>query len=183
MDSRYPRPFLTLDPPLPNNSSQPSDASQQNVETWMFITFIFLAVLAFLDATIDKCLENIHIHLMEDDQEDIPDQESEQVPNSELIIHDLNALTDHSWAVELIERFKELSKERREKRIHAIEEILPLVDSSLGDCAICLESFLDEKSCRVFPVCNHIFHSGCICSWLEDHLTCPICRNKCDLDV
>ncbi|KAK7257212.1 hypothetical protein RIF29_31016 [Crotalaria pallida] len=49
--------------------------------------------------------------------------------------------------------------------------------SSCGsDCAICLEDFKDGEECLIFPICDHFFHLICIHRWLENKLTCPICR-------
>lgn len=49
--------------------------------------------------------------------------------------------------------------------------------SLCGDCVICLESFNTGESCQILPLCNHLFHSYCIKHWLEDNVTCPVCRN------
>lgn len=43
---------------------------------------------------------------------------------------------------------------------------------------------IQEKKVYVLPdsklklSCGHIFHNGCIMTWLEEHNTCPLCRNK-----
>lgn len=82
--------------------------------------------------------------------------------------------------------------ERREQRQEALEKLLPLVKygssssssssremlSNFGDCSICLDDYRDGEFCRVFPVCKHIFHVKCIDHWLNNHLTCPICRKS-----
>ncbi|KAK3198975.1 hypothetical protein Dsin_022390 [Dipteronia sinensis] len=49
---------------------------------------------------------------------------------------------------------------------------------SCGDCSICLDDYKDGDFCRVFPVCNHMFHLKCIDLWLKNRLTCPICRKR-----
>lgn len=68
----------------------------------------------------------------------------------------------------------------------ALEQLMPCVNYSDQEmtpssnyCVICLENFVDGESCRLFPVCNHIFHSVCIDQWLKEHLTCPVCRISC----
>lgn len=80
--------------------------------------------------------------------------------------------------------------ERREQRQEALEKLLPLVKyggsssssremlSNFGDCSICLDDYRDGEFCRVFPVCKHIFHVKCIDHWLNNQLTCPICRKS-----
>ncbi|KAE9585195.1 putative transcription factor C2H2 family [Lupinus albus] len=47
---------------------------------------------------------------------------------------------------------------------------------SNDECVICLDKFLDGENCRIFPMCKHIFHLDCIDNWLNNHATCPICR-------
>ncbi|XP_031284122.1 E3 ubiquitin-protein ligase ATL76-like [Pistacia vera] len=83
------------------------------------------------------------------------------------------------------------TRERQGIAQEALEQLLPLtnyghqLDKSENSsyCVICLESFTDGEPCRVFPVCNHIFHSSCIDAWLKDHLTCPVCRISCKANV
>lgn len=43
-------------------------------------------------------------------------------------------------------------------------------------CAICLEPLSTGDPCRLLP-CNHIFHTSCTDSWLEDRYSCPTCRH------
>ncbi|KAD4586339.1 hypothetical protein E3N88_23940 [Mikania micrantha] len=47
------------------------------------------------------------------------------------------------------------------------------------ECAVCLNEFEDEETIRLIPKCDHVFHAECIDAWLENHVTCPVCR--CDL--
>lgn len=42
-------------------------------------------------------------------------------------------------------------------------------------CAICLEPLNTGDPCRLLP-CNHIFHTTCTDTWLEDRHSCPTCR-------
>lgn len=44
------------------------------------------------------------------------------------------------------------------------------------ECAVCLCEFEDEETLRLIPKCDHVFHSDCIDAWLENHVTCPVCR-------
>ena len=46
-------------------------------------------------------------------------------------------------------------------------------------CAICLEP-LCEKPVREIK-CHHLFHKHCIDRWVQNHDTCPLCRESIDL--
>ncbi|KAL7607220.1 hypothetical protein Lser_V15G19323 [Lactuca serriola] len=45
------------------------------------------------------------------------------------------------------------------------------------ECAVCLNEFEDEENLRLIPKCDHVFHAECIDAWLENHVTCPVCRS------
>ncbi|QDZ24340.1 hypothetical protein A3770_13p68580 [Chloropicon primus] len=47
---------------------------------------------------------------------------------------------------------------------------------SAGECAICMDAFVEGEKLRELPVCGHVFHCGCVEEWLSEHTTCPICR-------
>lgn len=44
------------------------------------------------------------------------------------------------------------------------------------ECAVCLSEFDDDETLRMLPKCCHVFHPECIDTWLESHVTCPVCR-------
>ncbi|OMO89238.1 Zinc finger, RING-type [Corchorus olitorius] len=44
------------------------------------------------------------------------------------------------------------------------------------ECAVCLNEFEDDKTLRLIPKCDHVFHPECIDAWLASHTTCPVCR-------
>ncbi|KAD6796200.1 hypothetical protein R6Q59_019966 [Mikania micrantha] len=46
------------------------------------------------------------------------------------------------------------------------------------ECAVCLNEFEDEETIRLIPLCDHVFHAECIDTWLENHVTCPVCRSN-----
>lgn len=58
----------------------------------------------------------------------------------------------------------------------SIERDLPIIESFIGACTICLEGGgdCDEKG-RTLP-CGHSFHVECIDTWLLACNTCPLCR-------
>ena len=46
-------------------------------------------------------------------------------------------------------------------------------------CPICLEEFHPETKTRLLA-CGHKYCEPCLTKWLEDHATCPICRQSAD---
>ncbi|XP_061375417.1 RING-H2 finger protein ATL40-like [Gastrolobium bilobum] len=47
---------------------------------------------------------------------------------------------------------------------------------SMMECAVCLSALEHDEIAKLIPSCNHIFHVGCIDSWLALSSTCPLCR-------
>ncbi|KAK1409721.1 hypothetical protein QVD17_36250 [Tagetes erecta] len=45
-------------------------------------------------------------------------------------------------------------------------------------CSICLADYIPADVVRILPECGHLFHVGCIDTWLKAHPTCPVCRNS-----
>ncbi|XP_073059738.1 RING-H2 finger protein ATL57 [Primulina eburnea] len=45
------------------------------------------------------------------------------------------------------------------------------------DCPICLSEFRGTESVKMIPNCGHVFHPGCIDTWLESQVSCPLCRS------
>ncbi|KAL6224366.1 hypothetical protein ACLB2K_003221 [Fragaria x ananassa] len=45
-----------------------------------------------------------------------------------------------------------------------------------SECAICLGEFAEGDEIRALPQCGHVFHVGCIDTWLGSHSSCPSCR-------
>lgn len=45
-------------------------------------------------------------------------------------------------------------------------------------CSICLSEFKQGEFSRKLPICNHVYHKGCIDKWFlkDKHMKCPICR-------
>ncbi|XP_074284440.1 putative RING-H2 finger protein ATL12 [Silene latifolia] len=49
-------------------------------------------------------------------------------------------------------------------------------------CSVCLAEFEDIEILRLLPKCKHGFHIECIDQWLENHSTCPLCRQKVSIE-
>ncbi|KAF7069964.1 hypothetical protein CFC21_075534 [Triticum aestivum] len=48
---------------------------------------------------------------------------------------------------------------------------------SQSSCVICLAQYEGGERCSVLPGCGHVFHRGCVATWLHTtHNTCPLCR-------
>lgn len=60
---------------------------------------------------------------------------------------------------------------------YATVKILRTSKSPL-ECAICISEFIDDDILRLLPGCRHVFHTDCIDTWLENHVTCPVCRSN-----
>lgn len=43
-------------------------------------------------------------------------------------------------------------------------------------CTICQESMVAGTSIRKILHCNHVFHVGCIDTWMTNNTRCPVCR-------
>ncbi|KAE9448663.1 hypothetical protein C3L33_19426, partial [Rhododendron williamsianum] len=50
------------------------------------------------------------------------------------------------------------------------------------ECAVCLSKFEDVEVLRLLPKCKHAFHINCVDQWLENHSSCPLCRQKISVD-
>jgi hypothetical protein len=49
---------------------------------------------------------------------------------------------------------------------------------NIQECCICLNTPSDGQICQLH--CSHVFHAGCIDTWLNDSNTCPTCRKVVD---
>lgn len=64
-----------------------------------------------------------------------------------------------------------------DKPLPTIAGTTPTADNERqSTCAICLEPLNPGDACRLLP-CNHIFHTSCTDSWLQDRHSCPTCRH------
>lgn len=47
-------------------------------------------------------------------------------------------------------------------------------ESTKEDCSICYDD--PDQTMVHLPSCKHLYHRKCILSWLQCHLSCPMCR-------
>mgnify|MGYP003689031605 FL=1 len=50
------------------------------------------------------------------------------------------------------------------------------LNSEFTQCTICMENFTNNSIVRKINGCGHLFHINCIDTWLEENITCPVCR-------
>jgi len=46
------------------------------------------------------------------------------------------------------------------------------------ECSICRDEWNQSQRVISILLCKHIFHEICVCEWLEDKRTCPLCRQE-----
>jgi hypothetical protein len=54
---------------------------------------------------------------------------------------------------------------------------IEIVDSEEEACAICQDQMPPGSSALVLNACDHRFHEGCIRTWLNGSVFCPVCRH------
>ncbi|TKY67140.1 RING-H2 finger protein ATL57 [Spatholobus suberectus] len=72
--------------------------------------------------------------------------------------------------------FRRRVQPRREAEPAAAKSLPVVSHRGEAECAICLEEFRDGDAAKVIPHCKHVFHPQCIDTWLDRHVTCPVCR-------
>ena len=70
--------------------------------------------------------------------------------------------------------------ENKEKDLETILKFLPIYElkekqKCNNNCIICLSEFEVGDKISTIP-CFHVFHTKCIQEWLENNLSCPICK-------
>ena len=54
------------------------------------------------------------------------------------------------------------------------------LDNDKKKCTIFLENYVDGDASIALP-CIHIFHAGCIKTWVKEHKICPICKKDINI--
>ncbi|KAK8622733.1 hypothetical protein V6N13_117636 [Hibiscus sabdariffa] len=171
-------------PPLSNNNDLPN----ASFDLYDFQTSIFLYLLGLvLVILFVQIIERVH-NLLRNETVDHLDIESDQLADYHSSMtddFDWSMSQNNVWVWEIFNGFMAHLAERRYMGLSSefLEQVSPCVsyksleETTLDECVICLESFEQDEMCRVFPACNHVFHSECLDRWMKSHLTCPICRN------
>ena len=84
---------------------------------------------------------------------------------------------DYNYVREIEETVEPLTAEER-KWIKVVKIKKEDVDQD-HECAICLQDFVVNEDARELNCGGqHKFHEFCLFPWLEDNITCPICRER-----
>jgi hypothetical protein len=59
-----------------------------------------------------------------------------------------------------------------------VDTYINFADTSRDTCSVCIDKFVPDDTCREL-VCQHLFHKDCIDHWLDDNISCPVCRTEC----
>ena len=55
---------------------------------------------------------------------------------------------------------------------------LSTVETTTADiCAVCQDGYGMGNERRQLNVCHHTFHRGCIDTWFQENVHCPVCRH------
>jgi hypothetical protein len=63
------------------------------------------------------------------------------------------------------------------EQIAANTSVGMLVSDTDNSCAICQDTLTAEQEGRKLNHCGHWFHRGCIDTWLQGNVHCPVCRH------
>ena len=120
----------------------------------------------------------------DDEEEASPEQVAQEysyVTNALLSLLNLpqTALTrNYTTGPRMMEQFLQPVVVRpTEEQISANTTLGNLVSDTEHACAICQDALTSEQEGRKLNACGHWFHRGCIDTWLERDVHCPVCRH------
>lgn len=64
-----------------------------------------------------------------------------------------------------------------QEEIQAATTLRTLEAPSTENCAICQDSIAAQSEQREINHCHHAFHRGCIDTWFQQNVHCPVCRH------
>lgn len=102
--------------------------------------------------------------------------------NSETVFDIINLRTSHSWSnAQALYALRDFLKQRTDPEKYpdkpqaivsnSAEQQIPTI---AGECPVCLEP-INKEQCKTTP-CNHIFHTYCLSTWVNQNHSCPLCR-------
>ncbi|KAL4243943.1 hypothetical protein ABKN59_010973 [Abortiporus biennis] len=56
----------------------------------------------------------------------------------------------------------------------------PLIGVAIDKCGICLSQFRENDVGGMGVTCRHAFHERCLCKWILQSRSCPLCRHPLD---
>jgi len=154
---------ISLQMNLNSNRINTSENLEENVSNLASQIESTIARLRVTRTLLDQLLNFNHINEDDDDMYDPVDSnllnmlmQSDQIKGSPPV------------AKEIMEK---LPKKLFNKQAHGVS--LP--------CSICQDAFNDKEEVIDLP-CKHYYHCHCILPWLNQHNSCPTCRNELPTD-
>jgi hypothetical protein len=59
----------------------------------------------------------------------------------------------------------------------AVATTLEILTEGSEVCSICQDSIAVNSEIRTINACDHQFHTGCIDTWFQQNVRCPVCRH------
>jgi hypothetical protein len=64
-----------------------------------------------------------------------------------------------------------------QEQINRATTVTTLETNSTENCAICQDNISSQSEQREINHCHHAFHRGCIDTWFQENVHCPVCRH------
>lgn len=64
-----------------------------------------------------------------------------------------------------------------QEQIDSATTVTTLEINSVENCAICQDTISAQSEQREITHCHHAFHRGCIDTWFQQNVHCPVCRH------
>ncbi len=64
-----------------------------------------------------------------------------------------------------------------QEQIDRATVVSTLQSNSAENCAICQDNITAQSEQREINHCHHAFHKGCIDTWFQENVHCPVCRH------
>lgn len=96
---------------------------------------------------------------------------ADKYPESSLIMVNphIDLCFDLDLAITAVDNTSEISKST------SMVSTMPTVTPPAEACTVCKEGYQENEDGKQLP-CGHVYHDGCITSWLSLSHSCPLCR-------